>query len=251
MATRGRRLARRQWLGLPIGMYLHLVLDLSWTRSQTFWWPFLGVGIVLKLVVLWIGGRIFEDAIEAVLDTYRQERAAGERFIDAVKRLGLAWSLDLDVSNSISTSSDGGLPICSAFTVVMLDKAKGAAKARPAINTVNLFISPPACANNRERRHFTSMREADSDVFVRHAGRDHPVDRRLDPLSGTLVDEAWVRIGEAHFDTRGELAVPDDHLHRIARRNAHRQPGEGDRPVERGAERAARDLALAPHHSVR
>lgn len=43
--TRGRRLVRRQWLGLPIGMYLHLVLDLSWTRSETFWWPFLGVGI--------------------------------------------------------------------------------------------------------------------------------------------------------------------------------------------------------------
>ena len=45
LATRGRRLVRRQWLGLPIGMYLHLVLDLSWTRSETFWWPFLGVGI--------------------------------------------------------------------------------------------------------------------------------------------------------------------------------------------------------------
>ncbi|MEY4752095.1 MAG: hypothetical protein RIQ60_4309 [Pseudomonadota bacterium] len=29
------------------------------------------------------------DAIEAILETYRKERAAGERFIDAVKRLGL------------------------------------------------------------------------------------------------------------------------------------------------------------------
>jgi hypothetical protein len=43
LATRGRRLARRQWLGIPIGMYLHLVLDLSWTRSETFWWPALGL----------------------------------------------------------------------------------------------------------------------------------------------------------------------------------------------------------------
>lgn len=43
LATRGRRLARRRWLGIPIGMYLHLVLDLSWTRSETFWWPALGV----------------------------------------------------------------------------------------------------------------------------------------------------------------------------------------------------------------
>jgi membrane-bound metal-dependent hydrolase YbcI (DUF457 family) len=45
LATRGRRLVRRRWLGLPIGLYLHLVLDLAWTRSETFWWPFLGVGV--------------------------------------------------------------------------------------------------------------------------------------------------------------------------------------------------------------
>lgn len=43
LATRGRRLVRRRLLGLPIGLYLHLVLDLAWTRSETFWWPFLGV----------------------------------------------------------------------------------------------------------------------------------------------------------------------------------------------------------------
>jgi membrane-bound metal-dependent hydrolase YbcI (DUF457 family) len=45
LATAGRRLVRRRWLGLPIGMYLHLVLDLSWTRAEVFWWPFTGVGI--------------------------------------------------------------------------------------------------------------------------------------------------------------------------------------------------------------
>ena len=45
LVTRGRRLRRRQWLGIPIGMYLHLVLDLAWTRSETFWWPFLGVDV--------------------------------------------------------------------------------------------------------------------------------------------------------------------------------------------------------------
>lgn len=44
-ATTGSRLVRRRWLGLPIGMYLHLVLDLAWTRSEVFWWPFLGFGI--------------------------------------------------------------------------------------------------------------------------------------------------------------------------------------------------------------
>ncbi len=44
LVTRNRRLVRRQWLGLPIGMYLHVVLDLAWTRTDAFWWPFLGVG---------------------------------------------------------------------------------------------------------------------------------------------------------------------------------------------------------------
>jgi len=43
LATRNRRLVRRQWLGLPIGMYLHLVLDAAFTLPETFWWPFLGL----------------------------------------------------------------------------------------------------------------------------------------------------------------------------------------------------------------
>lgn len=43
LVTQRRRLVRRRWLGLPIGMYLHLVLDLAFTRTQTFWWPFLGL----------------------------------------------------------------------------------------------------------------------------------------------------------------------------------------------------------------
>jgi hypothetical protein len=42
LTTRRRRLVRRQWLGLPIGLYLHLVLDLAWTRTEAFWWPLLG-----------------------------------------------------------------------------------------------------------------------------------------------------------------------------------------------------------------
>jgi len=45
LATSGRRLVRRRWLGLPIGMYLHLVLDLSWTRAEVFWWPVMGARI--------------------------------------------------------------------------------------------------------------------------------------------------------------------------------------------------------------
>ena len=43
LATSNRRLVRRRWLGLPIGLYLHIVLDFAWTRTETFWWPFLGL----------------------------------------------------------------------------------------------------------------------------------------------------------------------------------------------------------------
>lgn len=41
-STVRRRLVRRRWLGLPIGMYMHLVLDGAFTLTATFWWPFLG-----------------------------------------------------------------------------------------------------------------------------------------------------------------------------------------------------------------
>ena len=45
LVTQRRRLVRRRWLGLPIGMYLHLVLDFAFTRTATFWWPFLGLDL--------------------------------------------------------------------------------------------------------------------------------------------------------------------------------------------------------------
>jgi hypothetical protein len=43
LVTRDRRLVRRRWLGIPIGMFLHLVLDGSFTRADQLWWPFLGL----------------------------------------------------------------------------------------------------------------------------------------------------------------------------------------------------------------
>jgi len=41
-ATRGHRAARRRWLFLPVGTFLHLVLDGMWTRADVFWWPAFG-----------------------------------------------------------------------------------------------------------------------------------------------------------------------------------------------------------------
>ncbi|MPY93131.1 MAG: hypothetical protein GEV08_08705 [Acidimicrobiia bacterium] len=43
LATDRRGRARRRWLGVPIGMLLHLVLDGVWSDSALFWWPAFGV----------------------------------------------------------------------------------------------------------------------------------------------------------------------------------------------------------------
>ena len=44
-ATVGRRLVRRRLLGIPIGMFLHLALDGSWSRAELFWWPVFGLSL--------------------------------------------------------------------------------------------------------------------------------------------------------------------------------------------------------------
>ena len=45
VATRGRRLARRRWLGLPIGLLLYLVLNGAWGQVELFWWPVFGTTV--------------------------------------------------------------------------------------------------------------------------------------------------------------------------------------------------------------
>jgi hypothetical protein len=44
LGARGRRLTQRRWLGVPIGMLAHLVLDGTWAETGLFWWPFAGAG---------------------------------------------------------------------------------------------------------------------------------------------------------------------------------------------------------------
>jgi membrane-bound metal-dependent hydrolase YbcI (DUF457 family) len=39
IATRRRRLVRRRWIGLPLGLLAHLVLDGTWANTKVFWWP--------------------------------------------------------------------------------------------------------------------------------------------------------------------------------------------------------------------
>lgn len=43
-ATTNRRLVRRRWLGIPIGMMFHLVLDGTWMSTASMWWPAFGLG---------------------------------------------------------------------------------------------------------------------------------------------------------------------------------------------------------------
>ncbi len=50
--TRGRRHARRRWLFLPVGTFLHLVFDAMWTRTHTFWWPAFGWSLEGRLPAL-------------------------------------------------------------------------------------------------------------------------------------------------------------------------------------------------------
>lgn len=46
LITAGRKPIRKTLLGLPIGMFLHLVFDGAWNDTDTFWWPFTGLEFV-------------------------------------------------------------------------------------------------------------------------------------------------------------------------------------------------------------
>ncbi len=48
--ARGRRLAQRQWLGVAIGMFTHLLLDATWADTSLFWWPVSGAALAAQSV---------------------------------------------------------------------------------------------------------------------------------------------------------------------------------------------------------
>jgi hypothetical protein len=43
LATPRQRLVQRRLVAIPIGMFLHLVLDGAWADTKAFWWPFSGL----------------------------------------------------------------------------------------------------------------------------------------------------------------------------------------------------------------
>jgi hypothetical protein len=68
LATRHHRRARRRWLALPIGTFLHLLVDGMWTHTHTFWWPFFGAAFDDRLPSLAHGPVVLalEEAAGAV-----------------------------------------------------------------------------------------------------------------------------------------------------------------------------------------
>jgi len=52
VATTHRRTARRRWIFLPVGTFLHLVFDGMWARTTTFWWPAFGWSLGGRLPAL-------------------------------------------------------------------------------------------------------------------------------------------------------------------------------------------------------
>lgn len=45
VTTTKRRLVRRRWLGVPIGLFCHLVFSGVWADTHAFWWPVLGLDL--------------------------------------------------------------------------------------------------------------------------------------------------------------------------------------------------------------
>lgn len=88
---------RRTWLGLPIGMFLHLVFDAAWNDTDTFWWPFTGISfddvgipivdrgwVSVVLELLGLAGCLFLWRNNGLGDRERRRRFLADGRLDAV-----------------------------------------------------------------------------------------------------------------------------------------------------------------------
>ena len=94
-ATSRRRLLRRRLLGLPIGILTHLVLDGSFARTRTFWWPVTGwrfasgpipeldhLGVSLMLEVVGVGVAVWAWRWFGLADPERRSRFLSDGRLD-------------------------------------------------------------------------------------------------------------------------------------------------------------------------
>ncbi|MBC8364013.1 MAG: hypothetical protein H8E59_03310 [Actinobacteria bacterium] len=93
LVARGRRFAQRRWLGVPIGLFAHLFLDGTWTRTEVFWWPFAGIdslgGSSVPEFSRWPEGLAFEVAGAVVaLWAWRRYRLGDPSCREALLRQG-------------------------------------------------------------------------------------------------------------------------------------------------------------------
>lgn len=65
IATRRGTNWRRGFIGLVIGMFIHLLLDAAWATPEAFWWPFFGWQFpkVLDSDLLSLVGRMVSDPL--------------------------------------------------------------------------------------------------------------------------------------------------------------------------------------------
>lgn len=95
LGTRGRRLLRRRLLALPIGTFLHLVLDGMWTDREVFWWPAFGTSFGDKALPSiergWASALLELVGLAALVWVWRRFRLAEperRRYFLATGRLG-------------------------------------------------------------------------------------------------------------------------------------------------------------------
>ncbi|MEM7326458.1 MAG: hypothetical protein AAF531_25455 [Actinomycetota bacterium] len=76
LTTMNRRLVRRRLLGIPIGMFLHLVLDGTWSSATLFWWPAFGFSLADQPVPesTGIGWRIVLEILGVALAVFAYRR---------------------------------------------------------------------------------------------------------------------------------------------------------------------------------
>ena len=76
LGFQGRRLQQRRWLGIPIGMFLYLILDGAWTRTELFWWPVLGTSVDDAALPTWdgVGVVVIKEAIGLAALAYTVHR---------------------------------------------------------------------------------------------------------------------------------------------------------------------------------